>query len=304
MLYPPKGKERAVTRQELSDYQVPTVDELRAKYKGREGTGRRWQPIPHGDLIDEITSAARNIGLVIEEEAFSVSADGHDIYGFMRFDPSTAPSMPDVPGSGGITPELGFRHSNMQRFRLLGVHGEHVAVCSNGMMVGDFLFGFKTTKGNVDNMERGIADGMEEWTRQAEDAKRLIEFLVGEGVDYDRADQLLMEGARRGSYAWNQLGKIDATYRDYVDPKHPHHEAFADRNLWSLYNAVTEVAKGWSVRNVERGLKGFPRVLADAYGFELSALVEDTPEGASSLSFAEPSFGRRGQRTHLQARLA
>tara|TARA_Y100000310_G_C20534260_1_gene740044 strand:+ start:80 stop:955 length:876 start_codon:yes stop_codon:yes gene_type:complete len=278
-----------VTRADLSGYVVPTVADLRARVTDpvrRASVGNRWKPIHHLSLLDEITDAVEARGLKIEKESYQLSKDGHDLFGFMRFDPSTAPSMPDVAGAGGITPTLGFRHSNMQRFRLLGVHAEEVFICANGIISGDFLFGFKSTTGNVERLAVGIEEGMCTWEAQAEDAKRLIEFLSSESITSDQADQLLMEGMRRKVYAPNQLGKIDAQYRAYLDDGHAHHAAFGARNLWSLTNAVTEVAKAWPVRNVERGLKGFPRVLADAFGFRLSsALVEDAPEGDSGLAF-------------------
>jgi hypothetical protein len=284
MLYPSKNM---VTRAALRDYAVPTVEELRVQRKD-DRAGSRWKPIPHLELIEEIESAAKRIGLRVESESFCTSDDGHDIYGFLRFDPASAPSMPDLPGSGGITPEVGFRHSNMQRMRLYGVHGERVAVCANGMIVGDFLFGFKTTSGNVERMEQGISEGMEVWSQQATDAKRLLEFLFGEEVTDERVDRLLMEGARRNAFAWGQLGKIDAVYRGYLDEENPYHEAFGPRNLWSLVNAVTEVAKTWSSpRLMERGVKGFPRVITDAYGFEVGKLVEDEREGTAALAFNE-----------------
>jgi len=89
---------------------------------------------------------------------------------------------------------------------------------------------------------------------------------------------------RRGSYSPSQIGKIDAQYRAYVHDGHPHHRAFFPRTLWSLVNAVTEVAKSWSPRNVEKGLKGFPRVCADAYGFQLDTLQEDAPTGLSTIN--------------------
>ena len=174
------------TREALASYKVPTLKELRAKRK-HESAGNRWTPIPHLTLIEEITKAAEKRGLKILHEQYCTSNDGHDVFGFMRFDPKSAPSMPTVPGSGVITPELGFRHSNMQRMRLFGVHGERVGICDNGMIVGDFLFGCKTTSGNAKRLDIPIAEGMETWERQAEDAKRLIEFLAGEEIDYERA---------------------------------------------------------------------------------------------------------------------
>lgn len=289
MLYTDRGKEANLrTRAELVNYQVPTVADIKAKYKNQPDrqaqAGTKWKPVHHAVLVEQITRSCTRLGLKITEERFQLSDDGHDMYGFMRFDPTTAPNMPQgVPG-GGLTPELGFRHSNMQRFKLLGVHAARVFICENGCIFGDFLFGFKSTTGNIDRLNIGIDEGLETWERQAVDAKRLVEFLASETISQDKADQLIMEGMRRGAYSSSQVGKIDSTYRAY-DGDHPHAEAFAPRTLWSLYNAVTETAKGWTVRNVEKGLKAFPRVCADAYGFDLDTqLVEDAPTGLSTIN--------------------
>lgn len=291
MLYPPpEGKEDSVvTRAQLLNYTCPTVADIKDIYKNspkrQANAGTQWQPVHHADLVDLINSACVRRDLKITDEAFQLSDDRHDLFGFMRFDPKSAPSLPTgIPG-GVLIPELGFRHSNMQRFALLGVCALRVYICANGVISGDFLFGYKSTRGNVDRLSVGIAEGMETWARQAGDTTRLIEFLANESITQDRADQLIMEGMRRNVYSSSQVGKIDQVYRAYEQDEHPHNQAFGPRTLWSLYNAVSEVGKTWSVRNIEKGLKGFPRVCADAYGFDLdSKLVTDAPTGLSTLS--------------------
>jgi hypothetical protein len=262
MLYVHTGAKTATLKEIESTYRVPTLEELRAKRKG-EGTGNRWKPMHHGELIRDIHSAAKDRGLTVAKESFALSEDTHSIYGFMQFDGV------DNFGRKDMAPVLGFRHDNLQRFRLLGVSGSRVFVCDNGAIVGDFVFGFKTTSGNVDGMDVKIGEGLDTWERQIAQMAAFVQFLESAELSDDHADHLLMLGARGNCFAWNQLGKIDAEYRE------PRHEEFRPRNAWSLYNAATEIAKDWSVRNVERGLKGFPRVLASELGFKgLDALVE------------------------------
>lgn len=245
-------------------YKVPTKSDLRAKLGTRatKGTGSKWTPVHHADLIEDIHTSVAKRGMGIREERFALSEDTHSIFGYMQFEGFNF-------GRTDMAPVLGFRSDNLQRFRLIGVTGARVFVCSNGAIVGDFVFGFKHTSGNVEEIEIGIDDGMGKWERQAGQMKRFVEFLEGTRLDQRDADHLLLSAARERIIAPNQLGKIDETYRAYEDAAHPHHKAFAERNVWSLYNAVTEVAKGWRSPLVgERGLKGFPRIAANVFGFE------------------------------------
>lgn len=261
MLYVHAGANVQTLDRIKKDYIVPTLAELREKRKG-EGVGNRWKPMHHADLIDEIHAAVKGRGMTVAKESFALSQDTHSVYGWMQFDGF------DI-GRKDMAPVLGFRHDNLQRFRLLGVTGSRVFVCDNGAIVGDFVFGMKTTSGNVDDMEVKIDAGLIAWERQAADMKRLVQHLEESELTQAQADHLLVMGARNNCYAWNQLGKIDQEYRE------PRHDDFKPRNAWSLYNAVTEIAKDWTVRNTERGLKGFPRLLANELGFKgLEALVE------------------------------
>lgn len=257
-----------VTLDELrTHYTVPTLDELQAVRK--DATGTRWRPIHHADLVDEIIRGMEARGFGDVETTLALSEDRHDIFGTIQ------PRGLDI-GRADMAPVLGFRSSNLQRFRLIGVTGARVFICSNGVIVGDFVFGCKHTSGNVDTLDVSIDDGLGLWHRQTAQLRAFADFAEGLQLHAADSDHLLMEAGRRGVLAWNQLGKVQETYHAYQEPAHPHHAAFAERNAWSLYNAVTEVGKGWrSPRVGERGLKGFPRIIADTHFFrELDALAD------------------------------
>jgi hypothetical protein len=53
---------------------------------------------------------------------------------------------------------------------------------------------------------------------------------------------VLVEAGRRRIVPWSAVGKVDAEWRE------PRHEEFGERTGWSLYNAFTEIAKGFSMR--------------------------------------------------------
>lgn len=270
MLYVHAGATAVTLDTIRKDYRVPTVKELRALRGGAANVGNRWKPIHHAKLIDELHAAASRRGYGVVREAFALSPDTHDLFGFMQF--------------GGydlnrtdMAPVLGFRSSNAQRFALRGVTGAKVFICDNGAICGEFLYRMKHTTGNVNELPAALDEGMTKWASQADRMTATFEALEGVALTQRDADHFLMEGVRQGAFANSKLAKIDETYRAYETEEHPHHTAFAPRNAWSLYNAVTEVAKDASPIVSERMMAAFPRVVAKVAGFEqlLSASIDE-----------------------------
>ena len=257
-------------------YTVPTRDDLKAALGERatDKTGSKWSPIHHADLIEQIEKGASDAGLVIAKQEFELSDDQHDIFGCLTFE---SPDWFDRDDMGLV---LGFRNSNVQRMRLMGVTGSRVFICANGMIAGDFVFGFKNTTGNRTDAEVKVAEGMQNWETQARSLSGFVDHMKSCDLSEAQADNLILEGMRRGVYSSSQIGKIDTQYRSFADEGNQYNQAFGDRNAWSLYNAVTEVGKGtarsrWSPSRVETALKNFPRLIADVTGYQgLSAPAE------------------------------
>lgn len=252
MLYPSKFP---ATTESLATYRVPTVEELREHVTTAagvmpSGAGARWAPIHHLDLIESIKSEARRIGLEPTVETYGTSEDLHSLYGSIDFAPSRSCGLPDILGLGR---SIGFRSDNLQRFKLLGVSGARVFVCSNGVINGEFVFGHKHT--NRVELATTIQEGLGRWREQQQVLGEMVTGLRAREITDQEAMLALVRGARAGVFAWSQAGKVDQEWRE------PRYEEFAPRNAWSLYNAVTEVAKSWSPRNVEKGLRDFPALL-------------------------------------------
>lgn len=244
----------------LNRYVVPTKEELREKISG-DGVGNRWEPIHHRRLRDEIVNRLDQFGFGIVKEGYDFSKDGHDIFGSIDVDISRVAAERyglETDGTFGFC--LGFRSSNMQRFKLLGVSGQRVFVCANGMISGDFVFGHKHTTGKVGALHIGIEEGVGKWTDQQRTALQQIEQLRTIDLSREMADHVLMSCIRDGAIAPSQLNKIDHEYTT------PQYEDFAPRNAWSLYNAATQVAKDWRPRIVEKGLREMPRIIVESVG--------------------------------------
>jgi hypothetical protein len=258
----------AATLDDLREYVPPTREELRAKL-GTENAGNRWKPMLHADLVETILAEATRLSLVVQRTAYGMSKDTHSLYGCIDFKNKN-------PGADhGYA--LGFRHDNLQRFKLIGVSAARVFVCDNGAIVGDFVFGHKHTQRT--ELAPTVKEGMVLWANQIARLAEVFDAMKATAIDDRDAEHLMIEGARTHyaeelrtngkrrverapCYAWSQLGKIDLEWNN------PRHEAFEPRTLWSLYNAITEVGKRWTPRNVERGLKGWPAMVADEFNLE------------------------------------
>lgn len=254
MLYT-HGEKTLTDRNALAAFPAPTLEQLREK-KGNNA-GNRWQPQPFIEVANSIEQVATSRGLRIKNEHYNISKDGFDVFACVEFDGF-------VEGRSDMGPVLGWRMSNMQRFKLLGVSGARVFVCNNGAIVGDFCFGHKLTNG----MEREVTidAGMKKWQDQQRhlqvvyDTMEKIELIWQEHVDH-----LLMEAVRRNIISPSQLGKIDEEFASDRNKTQ-----FGERpTVRRLYEAMTEVAKTWgSPRVVERGMRGFPDMALRIYGQE------------------------------------
>lgn len=293
----------SATVEDLERYTVPTLEELQ-EVRG-EGAGARWAPMHHRHLRDCILTEARAAGLTIavdddgkpmehysfgnarKSERCPDGIDQHQLFGCITFD-LQVPSLPDTIGS--VRQVLGFRHDNLQRFKLLGVTGANVFVCSNMAIVGDFIFGHK--HGSMTELPSVIHTGFGDWQEQQERAHRLIGRMAETPIDDRDAAHLLLEATvnvldpeepmrqhgnrqvrnikRPSCLSSSQCHAIYSLWRD----KGRNGGAFEARTAWSLYNALNERAKGWRPRVVEKSLRTFGEVCADVLGFD----TEDRPQ--------------------------
>lgn len=225
-------------------YRVPTADELRdAKEQSRRATSRslpdnlgsRWQPVHHADWIDAVHGVAGELGLVVADQKFALSADRHDLFALFEMESDQIDRAVDH-----VYKVFALRTSNMQRRKSEGRTGGRVHICSNGIMTGEFLLGHKQTK-NLDPVEL-VRDGFGKWVDQQTQLDRAVAVMKDRTLSASDVFELL--GRAMIGYDDHKGFISAATARRIVDEyEQPRHECFRDRNAWSLYNAATEVMK-------------------------------------------------------------
>jgi hypothetical protein len=133
---------------------------------------------------------------------------------------------------------LGLRNSHDKTFPAGIVAGASVFVCDNLSFSGEVKFARKHTRFiNRDLpqlVERAVGRLLEKW----HDQDHRIETYKNRTLGDVEAHDLLVRATDVGVCP-NRL--LPAVLREW---RHPRHSDFADRNVWSLFNAFTEGLKG------------------------------------------------------------
>lgn len=189
-----------------------------------------WTPIPHILLIEEVERALKTNGLKIVNQAHSLTHDGSRYFGLIEVQ------------NGSIHPDyayvLGLRNSHDKRFPAGLVAGASVFVCDNLSFSGEIKIARKHTRFILRDIpmltQQAIGQLMEKWHHQDQ---RILAYKAKNVID-KTAHDLIIRSTDVGAATSRQIPGILKEWRE------PRHKEFQPRNLWSLFNSFTEVAKG------------------------------------------------------------
>ncbi len=189
-----------------------------------------WQPIPHDHLIQTVRRTLFSTGLSIGAQAHSLTHDGTRYFGLMEV-------HHEGEASGDYCWVLGLRNSHDKVFPAGIVAGASVFVCDNLSFSGEVKFARKHTRFiNRDLpqlVERAVGRLMEKWHGQ--DA-RIAAYKDRTITDAEAHDLIIR--ATDVSVCSNRL--VPSVLQQWREPQH---SQFADRSIWSLFNAFTEALK-------------------------------------------------------------
>lgn len=198
-----------------------------------------YNPVPYGHAIQLMHSEARRtLGMEVRSEAYGLNKEGDQMFALLTLDSGNA--------EHGLS--IGLRQSYNKSLALGVAIGAQVFVCDNLCFSGS---AFRVVRKNTTNV----------WP----DFRALVSAQIGESLGHYRsleADFGAMKEIpctlERG-YAF--LGVMQG--RDLLTPNQatvafgdwraPRHAEFGERNVWGLYNAITEgLKKGPAARTIER----------------------------------------------------
>ncbi len=201
-----------------------------------------WKPVPHHDVASLVVDEAEDRGFCVLSEEYGLNPAGTKLFGVLRFHPQGHPEFGRA---------LGIRNSHDKSLALGLTAGERIIVCDNLIFGGDVVIHRKHTSGiELENM---IPRAFDNLLPQYDRLEMNIERLKNQTVSLNEARVTVVRAAEEDAIPSCDVLPVLDEFRN------PRHEAFADRNKWSLLNAFTETAKKYSPARADkfhRGLSG------------------------------------------------
>lgn len=216
-----------------------------------------YKPVPYRDAIELLHNRAKRVlGMEVRDEQYGLNQAGDQMFAILTLDT----------GADGFGLSIGIRQSYNKSLALGVAAGQRVFVCDNLCFSGE---AFKVVRKNTVNV----------WS----DFTTLLDGQMGRAfASYQRigAQCEAMRAhpcSQREGYA--MLGVMLGTrlltsqqatiaFGDWTEPRH---EDFAERNLWSLYNCVTEgLKKGPPARTIDRHVKAHDFFVSERPGLQLA----------------------------------
>lgn len=200
---------------------------------------KTWHPVAYGDAVDYLKKQVQlALGLEIESEGYGLNAKGDQMFALL--------TMKTDSDESGLS--IGMRQSYNKSLALGVAVGQQVFVCDNLCFSGD---AFKVVRKNTLNVwvdfRRLVAEQMRNALGHYEKMQRDTALMKATPCHEQRGYAILGVALGQGL-----LTPTQATVA-YGDWRKPRHEEFSGRNVWSLYNAVTEgLKKGAPARIMDR----------------------------------------------------
>ena len=189
-----------------------------------------WTPIPHMLLIEQVEQALQANHLTIVNQAHSLTHDNSRYFGLMEIKNGVS--------HADYAYVLGLRNSHDKQFPAGLVAGASVFVCDNLSFNGEIKIARKHTRHILRDIpsltQQAIGRLMERWHHQ----DQRIEAYKGRRISDRIVHDLIVRSTDVGAATPRQIPAILQEWRK------PQHDEFTPRNVWSLFNAFTEVAKG------------------------------------------------------------
>jgi hypothetical protein len=190
-----------------------------------------WQPIPHTDLLTMIDQRIREAGYTVIQEKHALwGNNGERYFGMLQ--------IANGFNSDDYAQILGVRNSHDMRLSTGLVAGAGVFVCDNLSFNGEVKMVRKHTSRILDELGYLITRTIERVKERFRVQSAQFEAFKSHEINDRIAHDLMIRGFESGAFGARSLKPLIAEWRK------PRHEEFKGRNLWSFFNAATEVLKG------------------------------------------------------------
>lgn len=188
-----------------------------------------WHPIPHQFLINRVADAMQAANLTVQNMEFGLWKDGMRM--FAAFELRNGDNADDY----GLV--VGLRNSHDKAFSAGLAVGSRVFVCDNLAFSGEITIARKHTRYIRSDLPRLAAQAIGRIGAMRVRQDDRIRAYKQVGID-DRAVHDLLVRSIDAKVIPN--ARLPRVLQEWREPRHPE---FEERNVWSLFNAYTEVFK-------------------------------------------------------------
>jgi len=207
-----------VTREQVNEAKTPAIS-------------GRWHPVAHDSLLDLVEKSLEGVGTRIVGRAHALSKEGQRYFGLIQV--ASPDSEDDEAGS-----IIGVRNSHDKSFPAAICCGSQVFVCDNLSFSGQVALARRHTLNIMRDLPHMTAKAIGKLGTMRMNHNRRVASYKDHGLTTTEAHDILVKAMDARAILPTKLPKVLAEYRE------PQHPEFKDRNLWSLYNAFTQVSKG------------------------------------------------------------
>ena len=229
-----------------------------------------YKPVPYTSFLERLERQLAVDGFTVSEEQYMLSKDGMQMGALWGIQHAELKC-------DGFKPVLTALSSYNKTTPRKVMCGFNVTACLNQAMWSDLAI----SRRNTLNADRDTMYFMAELSARLLPAfvrqNGVIERFKNAPLTVRDSDHLMIESWRCGAINSSDIARVAKEYAK------PHHEEFAGRTVWSLFNATTEVLKGSNFWQLPQST----RLLTDLFATEVGAGPTATPatDGVIPLEF-------------------
>lgn len=187
-----------------------------------------YQPVPHSEYVDIVTSRLPAFGLRVTGENFTLAKEGRQLFGVLDCKNGT--------DHGDWGPAIGLRSSYDKSLSAGLCAGTRVYVCSNLGFHGEVIAHRKHTTHIYNDLPKVIDGMLERLIVLQKQVSEEVDAMKATTLTDEKAHDFMVEAVRA------KVIPIKSILKDFVDEWHtPSYTEFQPRTAWSLLNAYTSV---------------------------------------------------------------
>lgn len=213
-----------------------------------------WHPIPHLTIRDLVAEQATKNGLVVKEEAYGLWKDGLRAFGLLGLGNGSGPK--------DFRMVLGWRNSHDKSFPAGGALGSHVFVCDNLAFSGEVTFARRHTVYVLRDLPGLVVEAVGRLLSARNLQEERIAAYKAFALTDAKAHDVVIQSLDTRIIGPVRIPQVLDQWR------HPVHDDFKPRTVWSLFNAYTENLKGMSLFELPRRTTRLHGLMDQVVGIE------------------------------------